>query len=962
MKLNIIEIKTTNELIENLPNITSLNIVAIDTETTGLDPYSCSPILFQIGDENVQYVVHCYKVSLEPLRDFLENSRCIKCFHNHKFDYKILKHFFSIEVDKYVHDTMLAEILIQGGNSNAKIHSSLSLGGLSEIYLNYKLDKTTRGSFEHWRPGMPITKRQIEYSTEDILVTVKIAKLQLEKTKEKGLEFVNNLEAELSAVIGDIELNGMYLDQSKWLSLHKQTEEKLLETKKELDRYFEKYCDTDLFGNVIVNYDANGQLLEALRRSGINIENTEKETLKKIETEYNIIPVIQKYREYAKAISTYGEGFLQFINPVTQRLHSDYWLMVDTGRLCIAKGTYIDMPCNRELYPKGVPIENIKTGDYIYCYDDILKLRLKRVKWAGKTGHKKVLRIHWLGQGRKYSGYLDVTPEHKVRLYDGTYVEAKNLKKNDRILSLGRRTINKNRSTLYPKGKSVIEHRFIFEELYNCKPDCVHHVDHNSLNNEISNLQEMSISEHSRYHTLLRMKTDEFRDSQLRGIMNAHKNRVDYPSGEDAHNYIKVSRFALLRELAKNGFKPTKCKNIVRDFDTLRKKCRLHSIDINEISKRYDRDGNYIWKGELKKTLGMKQPDCYASVKVGYYRYYELLSFYGLANHNHIVTKIEYLDDPVDVYDIEVDEHHNFIANELCVHNSSKSPNLQNVKAPRSKDDLNYREPFTAQNPFDDILTIDYAGCELRVLAQLSQDPVMVKAFQEELVTGKEADIHSKVASLMFGVEVSKKVNSDLRSKTKNLNFGLIYGMGTYRLSLNLGVPLKEGKDIIKRYFKTMPKVKDYLEDAGRKVLDLGYTKTLSGRIRSFNIPEYGKFINEYEPTPTELSRYGTRTAAADNKYNAIIAHITNCGKNTPIQGTNGDIVKLALVNLRKDIKQNNRTVKIVNTVHDEIVFEGSNLSEYLPVAKQIMEDAEAYFLTDIPPRVDATLSYCWSK
>lgn len=628
MKLNIVEIKTQADLLNHKNDITDLNIFGVDVETTGLDPYTSKPVLFQIGDENVQYVIHWYKVSIAPLKEFLETSNAIKCFHNHKFDYKIIKHNEGIEIDKNVHDTMLAEILIQGGTTNTRLYSSLSLGGLSEKYLNHKLNKGVRQSFEHWRPSSRITKQQLEYSADDVIVPVLLAKkIQIPKLKELGLEFVNKLESALSCVIGDVELNGMYLDQKLWTELSDLTRIKAKESVEELNSYFKKYCDVDLFGNVIINYDSNIQLLNALNASGIKIEDTEKETLKGIEDKYEIIKTIQSYRTHQKSLSTYGEDFFKYINPVTNRLHSDYWLMVDTGRL------------------------------------------------------------------------------------------------------------------------------------------------------------------------------------------------------------------------------------------------------------------------------------------------------------------------------------------------SSKNPNLQNVKAPKSDKDLNYREPFKAQNPFDDILTIDYSGCELRVLAQISKDPVMLEAFAEELRTGKEADIHSKVASLMFGVEVSKHVNSDKRKYAKNLNFGLIYGMGVYRLALNLGVPQKEGKEIVKKYFKTMPKVKEYLDRAGQEVLDLGYTKTLSGRTRRFNIPEYGKFINEYEPDASEIKKSGGNVRRAiENKYTATIAHISNCGKNTPIQGTNGDIVKLALIKLRKDIKENRRDVKIINTVHDEIVFEGSDLHDYEPIAKKLMEEAEAYFLPDIPPRVDSTISYCWSK
>jgi len=294
---------------------------------------------------------------------------------------------------------------------------------------------------------------------------------------------------------------------------------------------------------------------------------------------------------------------------------------------------------------------------------------------------------------------------------------------------------------------------------------------------------------------------------------------------------------------------------------------------------------------------------------------------------------------------------------------ASRSPNLQNIIAPREEGDLNYRAPFKAQNPSHRILTADYSGCELRILAHISKDPVLMDTFQSETFTNIEADVHAAVATLMYGIPVSKTENPNLRKNTKSINFGLIYGMGAKKLANDLGIPIKEAKALIKLYFKTMPSIEKHLAQASYEAVQLGRSVTVSGRKRYYNIPNLKEMMTSYEPTDKELEKAGgNKFMAVKNKHDAIIAHIENCGKNTPCQGGNGDITKLALINLRKDIKENKRPQKMINTVHDEIVFEGPDMEEYAPIAARIMEEAEAYFLTDIPPRVDCIIDKSWSK
>ena len=164
----------------------------------------------------------------------------------------------------------------------------------------------------------------------------------------------------------------------------------------------------------------------------------------------NPLTLTLEYRKLKKLGTAYLdaiEGFLR--NPrgdcVDSRVRASYnGHGTDTGRLCLAEGTRIEIvqdlskPAEEWGADIGIPIERVQVGDVAYCYDDSLNLRLSKVIWSGKTGHKKVIRIHWLVQGRKHHGYLDCTPEHKIRLSNGEYVEASKLKVNDSLLALGR--------------------------------------------------------------------------------------------------------------------------------------------------------------------------------------------------------------------------------------------------------------------------------------------------------------------------------------------------------------------------------------------------------------------------------------------------------------------------------------------------------------------------------------------
>ncbi len=218
---------------------------------------------------------------------------------------------------------------------------------------------------------------------------------------------------------------------------------------------------------------------------------------------------------------------------------------------------------------------------------------------------------------------------------------------------------------------------------------------------------------------------------------------------------------------------------------------------------------------------------------------------------------------------------------------ASNDPNLQNIPI-RTAEGRRVREAFVAP-PGHVIVSADYSQIELRIMAHISQDPGLLKAFQDGL------DVHRATASEVFGVPVGE-VSSEQRRYAKTINFGLIYGMGAFGLAQSLGIEQKAAKDYIDRYFTRFAGVKTYMDQTRESAKEQGYVKTLFGR--RIYLPEI-KGAN------------GPRRAGAERQ--AI---------NAPMQGTAADLIKLAMIAVQKALDDAGKKSRIVMQVHDELVFE----------------------------------------
>ena len=218
---------------------------------------------------------------------------------------------------------------------------------------------------------------------------------------------------------------------------------------------------------------------------------------------------------------------------------------------------------------------------------------------------------------------------------------------------------------------------------------------------------------------------------------------------------------------------------------------------------------------------------------------------------------------------------------------SSNEPNLQNIPI-RTAEGRRVREAFIAP-PGHHIVSADYSQIELRIMAHISGDPGLTKAFADGL------DVHRATAAEVFNTTVDA-VSTEQRRYAKTINFGLIYGMGAFGLSQALGIEQKAARDYIERYFARFAGVKRYMDETKASAAATGYVETLFGR--RIELPEI-------------RGGNGPRRAGAERQ--AI---------NAPMQGTAADLIKLAMIAVQGALDAGGKRTAIVMQVHDELVFE----------------------------------------
>lgn len=255
---------------------------------------------------------------------------------------------------------------------------------------------------------------------------------------------------------------------------------------------------------------------------------------------------------------------------------------------------------------------------------------------------------------------------------------------------------------------------------------------------------------------------------------------------------------------------------------------------------------------------------------------------------------------------------------------SSTDPNMQNIPI-KLEEGRQIRKIFIAKDDHE-YVDADYSQIELRVLAHMSKDDTLIKAYTEDL------DIHTLTASSVFHIPM-EEVTRLQRSRAKEVNFGIVYGMSDFGLSENLKITRKEAKAYIENYFNQYKSVKTYMEDKVKECKEDGFVTTILNRKR--NIPEI-------HSSNFNMRSFGERTAM-----------------NTPIQGSAADIIKIAMIKVYNALKEGNYKSKLLLQVHDELLIEATK-DELEDVKKLLKDNMESAVDLIVPLKVDMNVGKNW--
>ncbi len=256
---------------------------------------------------------------------------------------------------------------------------------------------------------------------------------------------------------------------------------------------------------------------------------------------------------------------------------------------------------------------------------------------------------------------------------------------------------------------------------------------------------------------------------------------------------------------------------------------------------------------------------------------------------------------------------------------SSTEPNLQNIPI-RYEEGRRIRKIFVPRDKEHLLLSADYSQIELRILAHFSGDPVMLEGYKKDL------DIHQLTASMVFDMPL-EEVSADQRREAKAVNFGIIYGISDFGLSENIDIPLAAAKDYIEKYFEHYPSIKAFLDSQVAYALEHGYVKTLLGRIRE---------IPQIHSKNFHLRNFAKRMAM-----------------NTPIQGSAADIIKIAMINVWRELRDRKLQSKMILQIHDELILDVKK--EEIEEVKALVEEKMNNVLSlNVPLKTGINVGESW--
>lgn len=417
----------------------------------------------------------------------------------------------------------------------------------------------------------------------------------------------------------------------------------------------------------------------------------------------------------------------------------------------------------------------------------------------------------------------------------------------------------------------------------------------------------------------------------------AHKFRPELKAAETEKLFEKIE-VPLLRVLA-----DMEREGINLDIDFLKELSNELDKDIKKLEEKIYEQAGETFNIASPRQLGdilfgkLKLVEKPKKTKTGQYSTAEDVLSYLAKDHEIIRNVLEYRgltklkSTYVDALPNEVQKHSGRVHTDYMQtvaatgRLSSNNPNLQNIPI-RTERGRQIRKAFIPRNEEYVLLAADYSQIELRIIAALSEEDTMIEAFKNG------EDIHASTASKVFNVPIDQ-VTREQRSNAKTVNFGIIYGVSAFGLSNQTDLSRTEAKELIETYYKTYPKLRNYISDQIDFARDHGYVQTILGRRR------YLKDINSNNQV--------VRGAAERNAVNA------------PIQGSAADIIKIAMINIHKRLSEENYKTKMLLQVHDELVFD-AHKPELEKVSDMIKSEMENAYELAVPLDVEVGVGENW--
>ncbi len=675
-------------------------------------------------------------------------------------------------------------------------------------------------------------------------------------------------------------------------------------------RSFISYCKS-LKGQLVTPVDVKGQRKKPTKvRDPWQYMAAGAEVLKKPSERYLWVARLLEYKKNLKLLNTYVEGIQSRMKYNVIRPNFLQHGTTSGRYACIAEGQMITMPGGDR------PIEQVKPGDIVYCYTEDGRPTASKVKAVYDNGLQDCVELKWRSQGSHKEGSLICTADHRIKTRDNAWVAAQELEINARVYHLRRaKSPVSDRLRIYGAEYFMKNEEQLLKESFLGSDSTMHahHLNEIKSDNRVENLEILPATLHVSRHSSESMSKRGDKGWQH---LLLPENRPAPMRGSGHPMWIGVTRFGLLRNLARAGGRATR---VEMDFATLKQKAETLGLNLGAIGDRYNSRGQYLSRGFILRALqGNTQRQAIAAAGVSFYKLKTLCRDHGLESNHKIVSRT-----PVGVhrvYDLEVEEHHNFIASEICVHNC-RNPNFQNLP----RDDKRIKACIISR-PGKVFVGADFAQLEPRVFASFSKDERLLKCFKDG------DDFYSVVGAPIFGkydCTLKKDDSPDsfpvkykkLRDAAKVIALATPYGTMAPQMSSEMASKAKQAKSvqecqaIIDDYFAAYPSVHKLMLDSHTQAKTHGVVYNLFGRPRRI-------------PAAMDLPRlYGKNTPHGELPRAA--RNLLNLSMNHPIQSTGASIMNRAAIaawnSFRALAIDDPRwlEVKIVLQVHDELIIEG---------------------------------------